>query len=268
MKKRNFCIAAVAVSAILLIVYELVGIEKFGVRLDEPAKSLLDMTLTRGLGGAVFLLLVWYLGYKVLNPVRAPFGKSLLFCIPAFAVVINNLHIYSLAVGSERVSSDVGMIALLALECFCVALFEEMAFRGVVFLGILERKRERTLDIVIAILLSSAIFGLIHTVNLFSSSPFAVIQQIGYSFLIGAMCSVVLVKTANIWLCVALHGIFNFGGALVPTLGEGFLWDAPTVIITVIIALATTVYMTVSLIRMPMNGLDVIFPDGKKNPDN
>ncbi len=249
----------VAVAVVILGIYEIVGPRRLGINLDKTTEQLVGMTLTRGLGGIVFLVLLWYLGYRVLNPVKKPFWRSLIFCIPAFVVVINNLHIYTLIIGVEKVTSGGGMIALLALECFCVGLFEEMAFRGVVFLGILERRRTRVLDIVIAIIISSVIFGIVHSINFLYMSPGAVLQQIGYSFLIGAMCSVVLVRTQNIWLCVVLHAIFNFGGALVPTLGEGFVWDAPTIIMTVIFAIATTVYMTVSLIKTPVARLDEIY---------
>lgn len=255
----------VAIAIVILGIYEIVGLQRLGINLDKTTEQLVGMTLTRGLGGIVFLVLVWYLGYRVLNPVRKPFLRSLAFCIPAFVVVINNLHIYTLIVGTEKVSAGKGMIALLALECFCIGLFEEMAFRGVVFLGILERRRGSVRDIVVAIIISSVIFGIIHSVNFFYMPPLAVLQQIGYSFLIGAMCSVVLVRTRNIWICVALHAIFNFGGALVPTLGEGFTWDVPTIVITVIFAVATTVYMTVSLIRMPVEELDGIYVSQSKN---
>ena len=249
----------VSIAIVILGIYEIVGLARFGINLDKTTEQLVGMILTRGLGGIVFFVLVWYLEYNVLNPIRKPFLRSLVLCIPAFAVVINNLHIYTLITGVERVTSGSGMIALLALECFCVGLFEEMAFRGVVFLGILERRRGRVLDIVIAIIISSVIFGIVHSLNFFYMSPGAVIQQIGYSFLIGAMCSVVLVRTKNIWLCVILHAIFNFGGSLVPTLGEGFVWDTPTIIVTVILAVFTTAYMTVSLIKTPTSELDDIY---------
>ncbi len=249
----------VAIAILILGIYEIVGLRRLGIDLDKTTEQLVGMTLTRGLGGIVFLVLLWYLEYNVLSPIRKPFWRSLVFCIPAFCVVINNLHIYTLIMGVEKVTAGGGMIALLALECFCVGLFEEMAFRGVVFLGILERRSARALDIVIGIIISSVIFGVVHSLNFFYMSPGAVLQQIGYSFLIGAMCSVVLVRTKNIWLCVVLHAIFNFGGALVPTLGTGFVWDTPTIVVTVIIAVCTTVYMTVSLIRTPISELDEIY---------
>ena len=82
-------------------------------------------------------------------------------------------------------------------------------------------------------------------INLFESSPGAVFLQIGYSSLIGAMCSVVLLKTSNIWLCVIIHGIYNFAGALVPRCGEGEIWDLFTVVLTAIVSVAVAAYMIV-----------------------
>lgn len=259
LKKRNICLAITVFSVILLLAFEFVGLERLGINLSQKAGESVEMILTRGLGGLVFCVLLIYVGYDVLNPVKKPFLKSIIFCIPALLVVVNNLHIYTLATGRERVSASVGLIVLFALECFCVALFEEMAFRGVVLLKLLENRRRKTSDIIAAILISSAIFGGIHLVNLVNSSPADVIMQIGYSFLIGGMCSVVLLRTHNIWLCIVLHAIYNFCGRLIPRLGTGYTWDKPTIIITVIIALFTGSYMIYSLIRMPVESLDEIY---------
>ena len=115
----------------------------------------------------------------------------------------------------------------------------------------MEKRRDTKLRQLYAILLSSAVFGGIHLVNLFlGASPVAVLMQIGYSFLIGAMCSVILLKTANIWLCVILHAVFDFCGALVPTLGQGIIWEPLTITLTAVIAVATTVFYTVAFIRI------------------
>ena len=87
----------------------------------------------------------------------------------------------------------------------------------------------------------------------------AVIMQIGYSALIGAMCSVVIVKTANIWLCVVLHGIFNFGGAVVQYCGRGEIWDTFTVVFTAILAVSVTVYLVISFFGADLSVFDGIY---------
>ena len=83
--------------------------------------------------------------------------------------------------------------------------------------------------------------------------------QVGYSFLIGAMYAVILFKTANIWLCVLLHAVYNFCGMLVPTLGAGTWWDVPTVIFTTVLAVATAVYTVVLFIKMDVRELDRLY---------
>jgi membrane protease YdiL (CAAX protease family) len=88
-------------------------------------------------------------------------------------------------------------------------------------------------------------------------------MQIGYSFLIGAMCSVVLFKTANLWLCVALHAIYDFCGLLVPTLGDGSWWDVPTIVFTAVLAVATTAYMVVLFARMKPEEIDRIYRESE-----
>ena len=123
----------------------------------------------------------------------------------------------------------------------------------------MEKRRSSTKDLFVSIVLSSAVFGVIHLVNLFTSSPGAVLLQIGYSFLIGAMCAVVLIRTANIWLCVILHAVYDFCGSLVPTFGEGVIWTAPEVVLTVVISLAAAVYFILALVRTDVRCIDRIY---------
>lgn len=219
---------------------------------DEILQKLMTMTITRMVGAVVFIAVLLTLGYRVFNPIRKPFGKSLAFCIPAFLVVVNNMPILSMILGNAKlVHTEWYYMAWFAAECLAIGLFEETAFRGVALLLLAEKRRQTTKGLFVSILLSSAVFGVVHLANiLMGASPGAVILQIGYSFLIGAMCSVVLFKTANLWLCVLLHAIYDFSGNLMPTLGSGEWWDTPTIVFTAILAVFTTVYMVVAFVRM------------------
>ena len=70
------------------------------------------------------------------------------------------------------------------------------------------------------------LLGLLHLFNLFAgASVGATFLQVGYSFLIGAMLSAVLIKTDNLWLCVLLHAGFDFGGSIITELGTGIFQD-------------------------------------------
>lgn len=266
--KRKLGIVITAFCVLLLLLYEILGAERiFGEIGDVGLKNTVDLTVTRAIGSAVFLTILIYLGYRVINPIGRGSARALLFCLPAFAVAVNNLPIYPLIAGLARVTAPPWRVALLAAECLFVGLFEEACFRGVVFLGFLEKRRSTTSGRFWAIILSSAVFGLVHAINIFFSSPIAVLMQIGYSFLIGAMCSVVLMKTANIWICVALHSIFNFCGALVPDCGVGTIWEPITITVTVIIAVLTTIYMTVAFFRIGSEELEKIYENPKEKVD-
>ena len=251
-KKRYIYLGITLICAALLLVYEIVGFKAIFGEADKAVEDLVSMTLTRLLGGFAFIAVLLNTGYRVLVPFRKPFLRSLLISLPAFAVVINNLPIIPLISGRAYIDSPVWKIILLLAECLAVAFFEETAFRGVVFLGFAEKRRGSIKGLFISIILSSAVFGAVHLLNLFTSSPLSVLLQIGYSFLIGAMCSVVLIRTADLWLCVILHAIFNFAGAVVPTCGGGIVWDAPTVAITAILAVLVTVYMVVLFVKTPV----------------
>lgn len=241
--KRNICLAVCIFGIALLVIYELWISGEICRSCGAMTKYMIDMTVTRALGGAIFLSMLINLGYRVLNPIKKPFFRSLLISLPAFVIAINNFPFSQTIKGELRLEAEWWAVLLLLLECLCVGFFEECAFRGVVFLGILKKKPQSKLWAFISIALSSVVFGLVHLLNLLESSPVAVLMQIGYSALIGAMCAVVLMKSANIWLCVLIHGLFNFSGAVMSRLGSGKIWDTFTVVLTVIVSLAVTAYM-------------------------
>ena len=248
--KRKICLSIALAAIILLLVCEIFGLSALlGLEDGSRLAISLEMTLTRFLGGVAFLAMLVHLGYKVLNPIKSPFWHSLLISLPAFLIAVNNFPFSAVISGKARVTEGAPMLLLLFCECMMVGLFEEIAFRGVIFLRILKKKPEDKLWQFASIALSSVIFGLLHLVNLIDSSPSAVLLQIGYSALIGAMCAVVLLKTANIWLCVVIHGLYNFAGAVIPRMGEGEIWDSFTIILTVVVSLAVLAYMIVLFLK-------------------
>lgn len=243
LSKRDVCLFIALVSIILLLLCEIFCFScLFGDGISNGVAQSIDMTVTRFLGGVAFLAMLINLGYRVLDPVKRPFLRSILFCLPAFVIAINNFPFSTVLRGEACVTEEWWAIALLFLECMCVGFFEETAFRGVVLLGLLKKNPESRPWAFASIAISSVVFGLVHLINLFESSPMSVLMQIGYSALIGAMCAVILMRTANIWLCVVVHGLFNFCGAVIPRCGVGEIWDTFTVVLTLVLSVAVTVY--------------------------
>ncbi len=255
---RTACLVLIAVCAPVLLYLEL---GKPTLSDDPVLAPLVSMALTRGIGALIFFVLLLSEGYRVTNPIQKPFGRALLFILPPLAVVINNLPILSLIWGDAYLVHTAPIYWLmLALECLAIGLFEEAAFRGVILLMFAERRHRSRAGLLLSILLTSAVFGLVHLSNLLVGAGIgSVLRQIGYSFLIGAMCSVVLLKTRNIWLCVLLHALFDFCGTLLPTLGAGHWWDIPTVVVTVLLAVATTAYLVWHFARLDLDEVAKIY---------
>ena len=207
---------------------------------DQLTQMLCKSLVSRVLGSLIFVSLSIFLSYRICH--RIPLA-SLAVLLPCLAVVVNNLPILALAGGEAHVVRA-DLFGLFVADCLFIGIFEELAFRGTLFLAILEKRRGSTKEIFMTALISSALFGLVHLANLLEGAGVVeTLMQVGYSFLIGGMCSIVLLKTKNIIPCILLHTIFDFCGSLIPTLGEGRIWNPPTVALTAVLAVAVSAWM-------------------------
>lgn len=243
--RRRLYIAAILVAVAALILIEIFKPAPFG---KETLDKSFQTSISRLIGAAVFVMVVIYLGHDVLRAKYA-FSGRVLYILPCLAVAVNNLPYVALIRGDARVTGDAFEILFFAVECILVALFEELAFRAALFVSIM-RNRRSTKGIFFSIVISSALFGLFHMVNLiYGASIGSVLLQIGYSTLIGCMCAFILLKTQSVWLCATVHAIYNFCGQIVPRLGEGDMLNAPQIIITVIISALCAIYIIMTLIK-------------------
>ena len=252
---RKLCISLTVAAVVSLTLIEIFRPAPFeNAKLNES----FFVILTRLIGAALFLFLIKYLSYDILSP-KYVRGKAVLYALPCFAVAINNLPYVALFAGDATVSASAAELIFFAVECVLVATFEEFAFRGVLFCTLLKKCDSRR-KIVGAIVISSAIFGLFHLVNLiYSADVGGVLLQVGYSALVGAMCAFVLFKTNSVWLCAAIHAIYNFCGQIVPRLGGGNMLNLPQIIITVIISVFCAIYIILSILKTDVS------PDKQEN---
>jgi membrane protease YdiL (CAAX protease family) len=213
------------------------------------------------LGAAIFAVMLAYLEYRVFSFSTLKHPMAALTFVIALLVAINNAPIIALWDGACSITQPKYMLGLLALECIAVSAFEELAFRGVFFLYILQNRRKNKGQILLTTAVSSAVFGLAHFINMADGASFlSVALQIGYSFLIGGMCAVVLLRTRNVSLCILIHAIYNFGGNLIFRLGGGKLWDTPTVVITVVLGIAAAAFMFCSILTLDPKEVDKLYP--------
>ena len=228
----------------------------------SPTESVTELysSLSRFFGGMVALIFMLEFSFgKILHPLGNRSWRALVFILPALAVAVNNFPWVSFLAGDCTFGGTAGEILFYAFSCLCVGLFEELAFRGCALMLLLKSRTKTKLKIFMAIFWSSVVFGAVHLVNIFTASPGAVILQIGYSALIGALCCTVLLETGNIWLCVFIHALYNFAGGVIPAFGAGTIWTAPEIAITAVVGVAVALYSVIRFIKMPTERAEELF---------
>ncbi len=172
--------------------------------------------------------------------------RSLIIIFPFLLVVINNFPIVSILSNKVIFNSNNDTIKWIcyALAVLGGVLIEEITFRGLILPTVYRHFRFNKNCIFLTVIVQSGLFAIVHLVNLFSgSSILPVLMQIGYSFLIGAMCGIAFIKTGNFYFTIVLHFIFNFGGLLYDyDMISGSIWIPASIIVTLVIALIAILY--------------------------
>lgn len=194
---------------------------------DKSADKLLSDLIPRAIAGICFTAFIALSDFRsILVPDLKNCIGNLVWCIPCFLVVAANFPFTALAIGTAKIIRP-DLIWLFAINCLGVAVMEESLFRGIIQEIAANRFKGKACEKLLIVSVTSAVFALFHLFNLFAGAGIgATLLQVGYSFLIGAMLSAVLLKTNNLWLCVAMHALFNFGGNLIPAIGLGAFQDS------------------------------------------
>ena len=176
-------------------------------------------------------------------------AKNLLWCVLPLLVALVNFP-FSALIGGEAQITRISLLGLFLLKCLLIGIGEEVLFRGIVFCTLLQSFQKKKGALLWPVFLSSLIFALFHLINLFDGMGIlSVLQQIGYSFLIGAMLAAVLFKTDNLWVCVFLHVLFDVGGLLIFDLGIGNPQDLIFWILTIAVGVLCAVHIIITLIK-------------------
>lgn len=182
------------------------------------------------------------------------FFRLFIWSLPCFMVAFSNFPYSALINGTASIVRT-DLIWLYTLYAISIALLEEFVFRGIFLLlakDYLRNKRHAPLLITI---ICSALFSLFHLTNLFGGNADVgrVLLQCVYTFLIGAMLTVTMLKLNNIWLVVVVHAIFNFGGQIIENIGMGSPWDTVFWILTISGGVLCAGHIIYTLIKLDRN---------------
>ena len=188
--------------------------------------------------------LIFQFGFERLFKMDGLNLRSSILILPALLVMVNNLPIIPLMSGDMSINATFTQFLLYALFCLSIGVIEETVFRGCVLPLVLFKCEKSKKGVFGSIIISSAIFGAMHLLNLLGGFNPYVFLQVGYSFLIGAVCGFALIVCGNIFVPILLHAIFDFGGFFLSEgIATGRLWTLPNIIWTAVfsIAMATAI---------------------------
>lgn len=192
--------------------------------------------LTKTLLSAVPFYLIFQFSMKGMFGVVPKWKTGVLLSLPAFVVAADNFPIVPQIMGDSTINVTFSRFVPYFLYCFSIGLLEESIFRGNVFPLFLYAFPRSKKGMFYAVTASSAVFGAMHLLNLFGGFSPAVFLQVGYSFLIGCTCALVMLFTGNLFFAVAVHSLFDLGGFLYDCFGTGVLWTRENVIVTAVVS--------------------------------
>ncbi len=239
-----------------IIIITLFAIGLISVPLDRLFSLFIENKLTSLLiGGTVMrvivaiIALVFIFKYGFHKQFLAFSGvKSIWIIVPALIVAINNAPIIGLITGNVTIEESTLNITLYVFYCISIGFAEELSFRGLIFPLCMKITGDKKHGAFWGIALNAAVFSLSHLVNLFNgASILAVLMQVGYTFLIGALCAIVFAVTKNVFSAVAVHIVYDVGGLMCANIANGNQWDLTTIIITAVIGVIVCAYMVVKV---------------------
>ncbi len=241
------------VSNILIVILLAVGLAAFPteyIAANFGVSETAELYITAAVKFAFCGVMV-YLSYSYgFNELLKPKTNKIYLVIPCFFVVINNFPFIAVFTKTAVITAGVADIIGHTLFCCSVALFEEIAFRGIVLPLVYLKMKTKKKAVFFSVLISSLIFGAAHLVNVFGGGGIgSVLIQTCYTFLIGGMCGFALCVTKSVFVPFLLHFLFNFCGTFIDVLGCGEIWNIPTVIIIVILGVIVGVYVLVILLK-------------------
>jgi len=115
------------------------------------------------------------------------------------------LEIVPLVLFAPKFQEAGAFYLVLILFTILVGINEEVYFRGLVF-GFIRQKGPKA-----AVIGSSIIFGVLHSVNALSgTNPWAVLLQIAFAFLAGLVLALIVSITKSLWIGILWHTVHNF----------------------------------------------------------
>lgn len=222
-------VAAMAVMAVG------VGVASVGLGwdLDDPRTQLVGQTV----GCVAVLLVLWRSGWLRPAGVTQVGTRSVWLATVLVLLYTGAVGLYAL-VGTLAVDLSIAAESVpTLLHTTLAGVMEELLFRGLVLHVLVVGWRERPWRDPVAIVVSAALFGVLHLLNLAGSTLDVTMLQVTEAFLSAVLYGALVVVGGSVWPAVVLHSLVNL---LVTTAAEnipGFAVAAGDLLLLVLLDL-------------------------------
>ena len=250
LSKKDIIITAIlfALCIVSFFIFELTPIKFFE---DVDLNSMFSKTMLRLVCCLLIIYLISLTISKEFFDIRNGGLIGLAWSVPCLLVAFANLPFEGLINRSIYFTKSDYIFLYVAL-IISTSLMEELLFRGLILSFLLRGDFFKKYPYFLTVIISSAIYSLYHFTNiLYGANILDTLMQVGYTFLIGCMLSTVYLKTKNIWICILIHAIFDFGGMLTHYVAEGNPWAIPSFwIATIVCGVFCAVHVVMTLVKM------------------
>ncbi len=191
----------IAVVALGMIYVYVIRAEPYGTALMVSHFWVVELILC----GIVLYYIIRYFGWSGVGFGRINW-RATVWMLPAYMVLGAMLlvQVPKLMDGSLT-AAEWSLLGWLTLTTFMIGFSEEVMFRGILLRGALTR-----LSVVQAMVLSAALFALMHAVNVLAGQPFEnTLQQLAFTFLVGFFLAPIALKIGNLWPLIIWHWLWD-----------------------------------------------------------
>ena len=163
--------------------------------------------------------------------------KRIVLFVPLLLLCGSNLIFLGINKADIATSPDYSTLINSACFCLATALSEEIIFRGMAC-EVIKSKYNKPLTL----LISAAVFGVVHFIAGVFSSPLGALIQMGYTFYLGLVVGLTYLYGGSIYASVFIHFVFNFlNDSLFQILYEGN-WNTTFYIVNISVGVVVAVY--------------------------
>ena len=226
--------------------------------LSDLTNSFIAPMIIRLIFSSVGVVLMVLLGQKRDFFVSGISWRHLDLFLCAIFIILANAPFIALSLGTASIDTSASLAVSFVFFHISVSLFEEIFFRGLIITLLIKhfKQQKRKHAVLLALIMSSAIFGLVHLFNLAGNPVGAVFMQVGYAFLTGLLFAVLYLFTKSLWPAIVAHALFNIAGLIATRqgLGSGNVWPTHAIIFMIVAAVLAGVYLTWRTLRFLYGG--------------